>query len=67
MNPQEKLTEDAVANTKHLYARLQDVDPAQDSSMGFLMRRISLLENDIKDLQAKHGALVALVYSRGGK
>jgi len=67
MNPQEKLTEDAVANTKHLYARLQEFEAAQDSTVGFLTRRISLLENDIKDLQAKHGALVALVYSRGGK
>ena len=59
--------ENAQATTVYILNKLREFEAAQNITIGQMTTRTSFLEKRIADLEAKHGALVALVYSRGGK
>ena len=51
----------------YILNKLREFEAAQNITIGAMTTRTSFLEKRVQDLEAKHGALVALVYSRGGK
>ena len=63
----EKLESQLDGNTQYLLRKFETFEQAHDLTVGQLTSRISFLEKRIADLEAKHGALVALVYSKEGK
>ena len=59
--------ENQQATTTYILNKLREFEAAHNITIGAMTTRTSFLEKRIADLEAKHGALVALVYSRGGK
>ena len=59
--------ENLSANTQYLLEKFRKFEEAHDLTIGQLHTRISFLEKRVSDAEAKHGALVALVYSKGEK
>ena len=51
-------------NTQYLLRKFETFEQAHDLTVGQLTSRISFLEKRIRDVEAKHGALVAAVYAK---
>jgi len=59
--------ENASATAAYILDKFRAFEAAHDLTVGQLTTRISFLEKRVQDAEARHGALVAAVYSREKK